>query len=246
MIGKNIIVTGATSGIGLGICKQLVNAGAFVIGIGRNLNSIVELTAVYSSEKIIFKSFDLFDLGEIELLIDGFICDYGKIDGFVHCAGIEETVPLSMYKIDKIRRIFEVNVFSGVEILRVISKKKYSNDFASFVFLSSVMGNLGQSGKVGYCATKAALLGVVKSSALELAKRGLRVNAVLPGIVLTPLTEKLFESLAQEQVDKIKDMHPLGLGEIEDLVPTVMFLLSDQSKWITGQSIVVDGGYSIQ
>lgn len=246
MVGKNIIVTGATSGIGLGICKQLVAAGAFVIGIGRNLNSIAELSATYSSDKIVFKSFDLFDLEGIESLIDGFISDHGKIDGFVHCAGMEETVPLSMYKTDKIRKIFEVNVFSGIEILRVISKKKYSNDLASFVFLSSVMGNLGQSGKVGYCATKSALLGVVKSSALELAKRKIRVNAILPGIVLTPLTEKLFASLPEEQVERIKDMHPLGLAEIEDLVPTVIFLLSDQSKWITGQSIVVDGGYSIQ
>lgn len=246
MSHKTIIVTGATSGIGLGVCKALIEQGALVFGIGRNTENLAKLNDMKASGTLVIKSFDLLDIDGIEKLVDDFVNEYGKIDALVNCAGIEETVPLSMTKIDKIRKIFEINVFSGIEMLRVVSKKKIGNDGGSYVFLSSVMGNLGQSGKVGYCSTKSALLGVVKASALELAKRKIRVNAVLPGIVKTPLTDRLFESLSEDNVNQITAMHPLGIGNVEDVVPSILFLLSDQSKWLTGQSIVIDGGYSIQ
>lgn len=246
MSHKTIIVTGATSGIGLGVCKALLDEGALVFGIGRNIASLTKLNDIKNTGTLVIKSFDLLDIDGIEKLIDDFVSKYGKIDGLVNCAGIEETVPLSMSKIEKVRKIYEINVFTGIEILRIVSKKKHGNDGGSYVFLSSVMGNLGQSGKVGYCSTKSALLGVVKASALELAKRKIRVNAVLPGIVKTPLTDKLFESLSEDNVNQITAMHPLGIGNVEDVVPSILFLLSDQSKWLTGQSIVIDGGYSIQ
>jgi NAD(P)-dependent dehydrogenase (short-subunit alcohol dehydrogenase family) len=107
------------------------------------------------------------------------------------------------------------------------------------------MGILGQAGKVGYSSTKAALLGLTKSSALELAKRKIRVNALLPGVVKTPMTNNLFSQLDQTQIDNIINMHPLGIGEVDDIVPIVEFLLSNGSRWITGQNIIIDGGYSI-
>ena len=107
------------------------------------------------------------------------------------------------------------------------------------------MGTLGQPGKIGYCATKASILGLVKASALEFAKRKIRVNAVLPGIINTPMTQKLFGQINENQISEIENMHPLGFGEVRDVVPTILFLISQNSSWITGQSIVVDGGYSI-
>jgi NAD(P)-dependent dehydrogenase (short-subunit alcohol dehydrogenase family) len=131
-------------------------------------------------------------------------------------------------------------------LIRLFSKKKYSNDGASVIFFSSVMGILGQQGKIGYCSSKSAILGLTKSSALELAKRKIRVNAVLPGVVNTPITQKLFSQLEQINIDSIIAMHPLGIGEVEDIVPVVEFLLSDGSRWLTGQNIIIDGGYSIQ
>jgi NAD(P)-dependent dehydrogenase (short-subunit alcohol dehydrogenase family) len=159
---------------------------------------------------------------------------------------MEETVPISLYVPEKIENIFKINVFSGIELLRYFSKKKYSNESASVVFISSVMGELGQPGKIGYCSTKAAILGVVKSAALELAKRKIRVNSIAPGVVNTPMTKKLFELIDDDNINRIKNMHPLGIGEVTDVVPTLAFLLSDNSKWITGQNIKIDGGYSIQ
>ncbi len=245
-MGGNIIVTGVTSGIGLGLSTALLEKDCTILGIGRDISKLQRQINLESNKQFFFESFDLSDLGGIEELINNFISAHGKIDGFVHCAGIEETIPLSMYKVDKVRRIYEINVFAAIELLRIVSKKKNSNDGASFIFLSSVMGALGQSGKVGYCSTKAAILGMVKASAIELAKRKIRVNAVLPGIVTTPLTEKLFSELSEENISRIKDMHPLGIGEVGDITPVITFLLSNQSRWITGQSLTVDGGYSIQ
>ena len=108
------------------------------------------------------------------------------------------------------------------------------------------MGVLGQPGKIGYCSTKAAILGMVKASALELSKRKIRVNAVLPGVVKTPMTQKLFSQISPSNIEDIIAMHPLGIGEVSDVVPTIEFLISSNSRWITGQNFIIDGGYSIQ
>lgn len=244
--GKLFLITGITSGIGKEIGLSLLRQGAKVIGIGRDATKIQETIDTTTKKNFLFISFDLTNVNEIEDTLSGLIKFYGKFDGFVHCAGKEETIPLSIYKADKIKSIFEVNVFSGIEVLRIFSKKKYSNENSSIVFFSSVMGELGQPGKVGYCATKAAIIGIVNAASLELAKRNIRVNAVSPGVVRTPMTQLLFDQLSGDNIKEIESMHPLGVGEVDDISPMVLFLLSNESKWITGQNIKIDGGYSTQ
>lgn len=241
---KTILVTGATSGIGFALCSNLLEKGYRVLGIGRNPDQIIKLCNLYE-QRFIFKQFDLSDCEGIEKLITDFCEEYGKLDGLALCAGIEETIPLNLYRPEKILNIFSVNVFSNIEILRIFSKKKNSNNNSSVVFLSSVMAELGQSGKIGYCASKSAILGVVKASALELVKRGIRVNAISPAVVSTPLTEKLFNGLPESAIQSIINMHPSGIGTVDDIVPMILFLLSDDAKWITGQNLKIDGGYSI-
>lgn len=240
---KNILITGATSGIGRGVVDYLLECGDFnVYGIGRDTSKVESLK---NNKSFFFFPFDLSKIDSIEIFFKESFKDI-KFDGFVHCAGIEETLPISLYTPDRISSIFAINVFSAIEILRFISKKKNSMDGASFVLLSSVMGELGQAGKVGYCSSKAALLGVVNSLSLELSKRKIRINAVSPGIVNTPLTDKLFSQVDNASVDHILNMHPLGIGEISDVVSIIYFLLSNNSRWITGQNIKIDGGYSTQ
>ncbi len=241
---KKILVTGATSGLGLAVCEFLLGRNCKVVAVGRDASKITQLTESGNGH-FSFVSLDLTDFSQYESLFNNEAADV-KFDGFVHCAGIEETMPLTLYSPANVEKIFNINVFSGIELLRHFSKKKYSNEGASVVFLSSVMGELGQSGKIGYCATKSAVLGAVRASALELAKRKFRVNAISPGVVNTPMTQKLFSQIDEENITRIKNMHPLGIGETEDVVPLIAFLLSDGSRWITGQNIKIDGGYSVQ
>ncbi len=238
---KRILITGATSGIGLALCEYLLANNCKVIAVGRDEEKIKKL----KSSNFLFVKLDLNEFSEYSKIFAEALKGE-KFDGFVHCAGIEETMPITLYTPENIQKIFNINVFSGIELLRYFSKKKYSNDGASVVFISSVMGELGQPGKVGYCATKAAILGLVKASALELAKRKFRVNAISPGVVNTPMTQKLFNQIDEENQQRIKNMHPLDIGEVEDVIPLLAFLLSNNSRWITGQNIKIDGGYSIQ
>lgn len=241
---KSILITGVTSGIGKGIARELLlDPNTEIFGIGREKSKIEDL--INSFRNFNFINFDLVQIDKIEGLFKEELSEV-KFSGFIHCAGVEETVPISLYNPAKVLSIFQINVFSAIELLRFLSKKKHSLDGASIVLISSVMGELGQAGKVGYCSTKAALLGVVKSLALELSKRMIRVNAVSPGIVKTPLTEKLFDQLDEQNVERIKSMHPIGIGEVSDVVGILIYLLSDQSKWVTGQNFKIDGGYSIQ
>ena len=150
-----------------------------------------------------------------------------------------------MYKKDKVREILEINVVSQIEMIRQFSRKKMSNEGSSIVLISSVMSILGQPGKIGYCTSKSAILGLTRSAALELSNRKIRVNAISPGVVKTPMTEKLFSQLNLENIDKIVNMHPLGLGDTIDIFNCINFLISKESRWITGQNIIIDGGYSI-
>lgn len=243
-IQKYILVTGATSGIGRGVVEELIKTSKYIVyGLGRDESKVIDL--IDEHENFRFITFDLTNIDAVESLFVKDLKDI-KFSGFVHCAGIEETLPLTLYTPQRILDIFQINVFSAIEMLRFLSKKKHSVDESSFVLLSSVMGDLGQPGKVGYCASKSAVLGVVRSLSLELAKRKIRVNAVSPGIVNTPLTERLFDQVDAENVRRIKDMHPIGIGNVDDVVGILCFLLSDKARWITGQNIKIDGGYSIQ
>mgnify|MGYP001334813222 CR=1 FL=1 len=241
---KNILVTGATSGIGKGISLELLQQGSVVIGIGRTNSNIKNDLLLNPNFK--FVQLDLTELDKIEKIVIDCVNIHGKLDGVVNCAGREETIPLSIYNYSKIKSIYDINIFSGIEILRIFSKKKISNNNSSFIFISSVMAELGKPGKIGYCSSKAAILGVVNSSALELAKRKIRVNSVSPGVVLTKMVENLFAKISKDNVESIRNMHPLGIGQVEYITPSLLFLLSDQSLWITGQNIKIDGGYSVQ
>ncbi|MCC8424868.1 SDR family NAD(P)-dependent oxidoreductase [Mucilaginibacter sp. UR6-11] len=242
---KNYLITGVTSGIGNALTKNLLNSGAIVFGIGRDAAKIDDLLTGYPRQ-FVFLEADLSKEIDIEKNILDFIDNSGKFDGVVNCAGKEETLPITMYNQQKLKDIFNVNFNSPFEIIRILSKKKFSNNGASFILLASVMGGLGQPGKTAYCASKSALLGLVRAAALELASRSIRVNAISPGVVDTPMTQNLFNQISEGKKENIIAMHPLGIGKIEDIIPLILFLLSENSRWVTGQDMVIDGGYSIQ
>jgi NAD(P)-dependent dehydrogenase (short-subunit alcohol dehydrogenase family) len=246
LANKNILVTGASSGIGLSCSKMCSEIGANLILLGRNEINLTQTLNQLKPGNHSYVICDLLDISDIESTLEKSLNQYGKIHGFIHSAGIDITLPLNSLKNSSYQRIFNTNVISGFEIARILSKKLYCpTEGASYVFIASVMGLVGESAKVAYSATKGALISGCRSMALELAEKKIRINCISPAIVLTELVKKLFSELSEEAIERIKSMHPLGFGTPDDIANACVFLLSDITKWITGSNLVIDGGYSI-
>ncbi len=242
---KNIIVTGASSGIGRQCAVTFSQLGANVILIARNEERLKGTFNKLDKGNHLIISQDITEYDKLKEIVNTVVDKIGKISGFVHSAGIEMTLPLKSMQPSYYEKMFSVNVIAGFELAKIISKKKYINkERASFLFISSVMGILGQPGIISYCASKGALISGAKAMALELAKKNIRVNCILPGVVETEMSNKMLESLPEESKKSIIDMHPLGLGKPEDIANACAFLLSDAARWINGTNLIVDGGYS--
>jgi NAD(P)-dependent dehydrogenase (short-subunit alcohol dehydrogenase family) len=192
-------------------------------------------------------SLDITNYEKIPEIVDQAVSEVGRISGFIHSAGVEMTQPFQMTDPSEFEKLYSLNVVAGYELAKNIIKKKHINpNGASLVFISSVMGVLGEPGKVAYCSSKGALISGVKALALEYAAKNIRVNCISPAIVQTELVQGMFANLQEESVKDIIRRHPLGLGLPEDVANAAVFLLSARSRWITGSNLVVDGGYSAQ
>lgn len=242
--GKNILITGASSGIGREVAIQCSKMGANIILIGRNIEKLYEVIKLLTLGDHLPLKYDLLDLDNIKKgIIDKF---KGKIiSGFVHCAGIEKTVPVHLIKPQIYNEIFNINVFAGFELAKFLQKKGiYNENGTSFIFISSVRAFKGCKAHLVYSSSKGAIISAVKSLALELANKKIRVNCISPGIVLTDMVEKNFSIISNESVNNIIKQYPLGVGNSQDIANLILFLLSDISRWITGSNIIIDGGYS--
>ena len=244
---KNILVTGASSGIGAGCSITCSQSGANLILAGRNKNRLDQILEKLKPANHSILSYDLTNLEGIEKALGDLLNKYGKIHGFIHSAGIDITKPISSLRYNDYQEVFNTNVISGFEIARVLSKKQFCpTGGASYIFIASVMGMVGETAKIAYSASKGSLLAGCRSMALELAIKKIRVNCISPAIVQTELVEKLFSQLPEDAFDRIKSLHPLGFGSPIDIANACIFLLSDEAKWITGSNLVIDGGYSCQ
>lgn len=241
---KHILITGASSGIGKETAILVSKLGARVSLVGRSKQTLEDVFSQLEGTGHNFFEFDFTNLNEIEFLIKSVVENSGIIDGFVHSAGIEMTRPLKMLKVNLYKDVFDINTISALEITRLISKNNIINNGASIIFISSIVGILGQAGKTAYSASKGALIAASKCLSLELASKGIRVNTILPALVETEMSSKILESLSEESKYNILKMHPLGFGKAIDVANSAAFLLSPASKWITGVEFIVDGGYS--
>jgi NAD(P)-dependent dehydrogenase (short-subunit alcohol dehydrogenase family) len=243
--GRHILVTGASSGIGRRTALMLHALGASLSVVDRDEAGLASLDAeLCAGNGVARQVADLSDIAGIEELVSRCVAAGGKLHGVVHCAGIQEIMPVRTLQIDGWRRIFAVNTEAALMLGKCLSSKKvYAGHHGSIVFISSVMGMVGSAGAVAYSMSKAALDGMARSLSLELAPRGIRVNCIAPGFVRTPLfeqTERLWDEATRKAVE---DLHPLGFGEAEDVAHAVAFLVADTGRWITGSTLVVDGGY---
>jgi NAD(P)-dependent dehydrogenase (short-subunit alcohol dehydrogenase family) len=245
LTNKSVLITGASSGIGRQCAICCSQFGANVILIARNKDGLIETYNNLSEGNHLYYSQNITEYDALEPIIEDAVSKSGKISGFIHSAGIELTLPLKTMTPDKYNQLFSVNVISGLEIARILSKKRHFNENgASFVFISSVKGTLGDIGNVGYCASKGALITAVKALSLELAKQNIRVNSISPGIVKTEMVDNFFNIISAEAKQEILNKYPLGIGQPSDIACACVFLLSDGSRWITGSNLIIDGGYS--
>jgi NAD(P)-dependent dehydrogenase (short-subunit alcohol dehydrogenase family) len=154
--------------------------------------------------------------------------------------------PLRVQDLNSVRQIMEINLIAGLALAKAFRQRGVNDQGGSLVYLSSVVGSVGQPGAVAYGASKGAVESMVRSLSLELAAENIRVNAVAPAVVMTDMTSRLRDSMPEENWKAVEKMHPLGLGNPEDIAYSIAFLLSDYARWITGSTLTVDGGYLAQ
>ncbi len=237
LIGRSIAVVGATGGIGKSILSAVHEKGAFSIAMARRPERLAELVEVSSARLLIdLESPDGWS-SAIEML--------PPLDGIVISSGKLEICPSRVLKPESFLTAININVVSPVSLLRSIARAGKLCSSCSIVFIGSVAGIRGTVGHLAYSACKAALQGVVRTLALELAPQRIRVNLVSPGLVLGGMGENIRNIISKDQLSEYSKKYPLGLGNPSDIAGPVTFLLSSEARWITGQDIIVDGGVTI-
>jgi NAD(P)-dependent dehydrogenase (short-subunit alcohol dehydrogenase family) len=241
LVGKAIFISGASSGIGRAIAIECSKLGAKVIITGRNeerLNKTYDALEGEGHIKFIL------DINEIDHILD-FLLPLQNLDGIVHCAGITKTVPIQFITEEDLASIMKVNFFAPTLITKGLIKNNKIRKGGSVVFISSISGVYCSSPGGGlYSASKGAINGIVKTMALELANKSIRVNSVCPGMVHTNIYKEGI--ITEEQLKEDLKRYPLKrFGHPEEIAYAVVYLLSDASSWVTGSNLLIDGGYTL-
>lgn len=242
--GKTVVVTGCLQGIGKETLKVLAENGANVFACAYKKTEEYEAFCAELSEKNGVKVwpiyFDMMDNSAIREAAKAIQSQKTEVHGLVNIAGINKDAYFNMVTYQDMLDTFQVNFFSQIVfsqyIVKLMQRKKTAGSIA---FTSSITAMDGNEGQLSYGASKAALLGAVKTMALELGKTGIRVNAVAPGVIRTPMTDKLSDDFREE---KMKKMDIPRLGEAAEVANLYLYLLSDLSSHVTGQVIRIDGG----
>jgi len=242
--GRGAMVTGASRGIGRAICLSLAGAGANIAGVDVDLEPLQETAELARQKgvKVLAIQADVTSLEQMQQAVEQTAQEFGSLDVMVNNAGITRDnllIRMSQEEWDKVIAINLTGVFNGVKAASRFMMKQRSG---SIINISSVVGIIGNAGQVNYAASKAGVIGLTKAAAREVAKRGVRVNAVAPGYIATRMTEQLPEEAREALLAQI----PLQrLGQPEDVARAVLFLASDASSYVTGHVIRVDGGMAM-
>ncbi len=244
MTGRRVLVTGASSGIGQATAILLAELGCQVVLVARSEDRLQATRALMPGGGHTIKAFDLSKVETIESWLKEVTTSTGPLNGLVHSAGIHRTTPIRFEKPSVDDPLWRINYHASVALLIAFRKPANRAQSASVVLVSSIVGLIGQPGISAYCASKGALIAYARAAALELARERIRVNCVAPGHVHSALSAAAESKLTEAQVKAIEDGHPLGLGKPEDVANAITFLLAETGRWITGTTLVVDGGYT--
>ena len=239
--GKTILITGASSGIGKAVAQECAAAGASCIISARNEERLSATLGSLKGEGHQSVLADLSKSADIEKMVE----QLPKLDGIVSCAGVVETKMLKFTEDEDLLRLFSTNAFSSIRLIRALVQNKKLKKEASVVIISSISGvRCGYIGGSIYGATKGALEGFTKATALELAPQKIRVNTITPGMVETSLLKD--SEIDDELLEVDRRRYPMKrYGNPEEIGYSAVYLLSDATKWMTGTSLLIDGGYTL-
>tara|TARA_Y100001970_G_scaffold222982_1_gene274424 strand:- start:20 stop:757 length:738 start_codon:yes stop_codon:yes gene_type:complete len=234
----NILLTGATGGIGNSILEELVNAGAQVMATGTNEEKLNAIKNKYQSVKV--KKFDISEHKEIENFINKVSEEMdNKIDVLINNAGVTNDNLSIRMKEEEWKRVIDINLTSAFLLSKNVIKKMLKNKKGKIINITSVVAHTGNIGQANYTASKAGLVAMSKSFALEYGKKNIKVNCISPGFIITDMTNKIDENYKETLKSKI----PLNrFGDPKEVANTVLFLSSNLSNYITGETIHVNGG----
>ena len=241
---KNIIVTGASKGIGATTVDKLYSSGANIICCTRKPDQELIQKAKKlnkkNKNKIYNYNFDLFNENEVLREANKIVKDFDKIDCLVNNAGINHVSLFLMDKIEEIKKVFQINFFSQLLFSQIIIKKMMKNKSGSVIFLTSKAAIDSVSGRLAYASSKSSLINTTKILSKELGRFNIRVNGIAPGLINTDM---LNNQLSTDEIDKLKKKIPLNkIGMTENVADLILFLCSENSNYINGQIINIDGG----
>lgn len=239
LAGKRVLVTGASSGIGRQIAITCSQMGAHMIITGRNPERLQQTANLLDGSGHTMIPADLSG----QLGIDQIVADAGELHGVVHAAGISKLVPFRLINKSHLDEIFDSNTFAPILLTKGLLAKKRIASHGSLVFISALASHSGAIATGAYAASKSALLGAMRTLAIETAKQGIRANCIAPGYVRTPMLDGLAHGGAN--MDELIARTPLGIGEPEDVAYATVFYLADASRHISRNYTFVDGGLSI-
>jgi len=235
---KNIIVTGASGGIGNSIIKKLNEAGANILASGTRIEKLEELKKKF--EKIKILKFDISQSDKIEEFIENATSELGgSLDGLINNAGITQDNLAIRMSLDEWQKVININLTSTFLMSKFAIKKMLKNKSGKIVNITSVVGHTGNLGQANYTASKAGIVAMTKSLAIEYAKKNINVNCISPGFIKTAMTDKIDDKFKEVIISKIPSAK---LGEPEDIANAVLFLSSNQSNYINGETLHVNGG----
>ncbi|MDC1175825.1 3-oxoacyl-ACP reductase FabG [Candidatus Pelagibacter sp.] len=235
---KNIIVTGASGGIGNAIIKKLSEAGANILASGTRIEKLEELQKNFEGLKIL--KFDISQSDKIEEFIENATNQLGgSLDGMVNNAGITQDNLAIRMSLDEWQKVININLTSTFLMSKFAIKKMLKNKSGKIVNITSVVGHTGNLGQANYTASKAGIVAMSKSLAIEYAKKNININCISPGFIKTAMTDKIDDKFKEVIVSKIPSAR---LGEPDDIANAVLFLSSDQSNYINGETLHVNGG----
>ncbi len=234
---KNIIVTGATGGIGNSIIEKLHDCRANILASGTKIEKLEKLKKKFSKIKIL--NFDITQNEKIEEFIENAFKELGGLDCVINNAGITQDNLAIRMSIDEWKKVIDINLTSTFLISKFAIKKMLKNKKGKIVNITSVVGHTGNLGQVNYTASKAGIVAMSKSLAIEYAKKNININCISPGFIKTAMTDKIDEKFKEQIISKIPSSR---LGEPEDIANAVLFLASSHSNYINGETLHVNGG----